>query len=103
MPRYEYEISETGDVAGHAWELTLNGRHLARFSKLETALASARSLHRIDGRSGADPTVDVSTACGKFRVDWLDGASDSVQLNRIFEPSPHQLKRASRSAGSQQG
>lgn len=99
MPSYEYEISQSGDGAEPAWELTFDGRNLGRFGALEAALASARSLHQIDCRSGAHPTVRVATAYGKFRVNWLDGAPDSVQLDRIVEPS---IDRARRS-GSQLG
>lgn len=97
MPRYEYEIHETGDGAEHAWDLTLNGRSLAHFCKLETALASARSLHHIDSRSGAHPTVVVATAYGKFRVNWLEGATDSVQLDRMTDRSVRPLQSAARS------
>ena len=83
MFRYWYEISHEPNDAAHPWALTLDGRRLARFAALESALASAKSLHDIDQRTGARPTVDVIVSSGRFRVTWVEGADDAVRLDSI--------------------
>lgn len=101
MSRFAYVIrqSGSGDPA-HAWELELNERPVAHFATLVSALGSAKSLHDIDGRTGASPTVDVQMPYGRFRVHWVDGSSDAVCLSNVtdeFEPpagEPHALPRA---------
>ena len=90
MLRYSYEICQS-DAKGpdQAWELKFNERHLGCFAALESALASAKSLQSIDELSGAYPTLDVVMPYGRFRVSWVDGAADAIQIVSVAELSSH--------------
>lgn len=99
MLRYSYEICHPDDDdPDRAWELKFNERHLACFSALESALASAKSLQGIDERSGAHATVDVVMPYGRFRVNWVEGAVGAIQLVSVAELSSHRSDHAHQAA-----